>query len=787
MSDPQYAATITGGDGADTLTGTAASELISGEGGDDTLSGGAGDRLEGGFGDDLLAVAGPGASTARGGDGTDTLRIDWTDSGAVTAVAAAGAFGASDRSVAFDGIERFVVNTGAGADRIVLDDRYATVSAGAGDDYLSAGTGGFFADGGDGIDSIAADLSGATGSINIDLRNNYGSLGPGSSFVFFEAFSELRTGSGNDTVITTWADASDRVWLGSGNDVLTTYAGVDYADGGPGTDSLSVLYGASAPVTSGPGYLAQGDSRIDYTGFETLFVSTGNGADTIVTGATADTIRSGAGDDVVHAGGGDDVVDGGLGDDLLDGGDGVDTLDFHARGYSLAFVGIVLDLAFGGAQNIGQGGTDTILDFENVVGSLGNDVLKGTDGVNRLDGGFGDDVLDGRGGADILTGGAGNDVYYVDDWGDEASEDFGAGTDEVRTALGSRQDLILYVLPDNIENLTGLSGGGQAVRDNGLDNVVAMAAGNDLIVMDGGGVDSASGGGGDDYLYFAGTLRSSDRVDGGPGADILALNGNYSWGLTFAPSTMVEVETLILFGGDRFNPHAYSLTLDDSNVAAGLTLTVVATSLGETEPLTFMGYSETDGSFDIRSGAAGDLIVGGYRSDWIAGGGGDDQIYALNGDDVLAGGEGGDILYGGGGNDRIEGGAGADSMVGGYGLDLFVYRAAAESTGAGHDVIYLFEPRLDRIDLPGPAGAWNGTVSSGTLSASALAVGLAAAVDSTLTPGGALLFTPDSGDLAGHVFLVVDADGDGAYSDGADYLIEFVNPVETLDGGNFLV
>lgn len=61
---------IRGTSGADTLTGTDASEEIWGRGGRDTISGGGGnDRLRGGGGNDVL----------NGGDGNDRLRGDHGD------------------------------------------------------------------------------------------------------------------------------------------------------------------------------------------------------------------------------------------------------------------------------------------------------------------------------------------------------------------------------------------------------------------------------------------------------------------------------------------------------------------------------------------------------------------------------------------------------------------------------------------------------------------------------------------------------------------------------------
>ena len=40
----------------------------------------------------------------------------------------------------------------------------------------------------------------------------------------------------------------------------------------------------------------------------------------------------------------------------------------------------------------------------------------------------------------------------------------------------------------------------------------------------------------------------------------------------------------------------------------------------------------------------------------------------------------------------------------------------------------------------------------------------------------AVLFRPDSGDHAGRLFAVIDANGDGLYRAGQDFVIEFVAP-----------
>ncbi|MCY1370203.1 RTX calcium-binding nonapeptide repeat (4 copies) [compost metagenome] len=68
-------------------------------------------------------------------------------------------------------------------------------------------------------------------------------------------------------------------------------------------------------------------------------------------------------------------------------------------------------LAVTTAQATGGSGSDTLLNFENLVGSNFNDILTGNAASNILDGGLGNDVLIGGAGADHLFGGAGLDRF----------------------------------------------------------------------------------------------------------------------------------------------------------------------------------------------------------------------------------------------------------------------------------------------------------------------------------------------------------------------------------------
>ncbi|MEA3001759.1 MAG: large repetitive protein, partial [Sphingomonadales bacterium] len=54
---------------------------------------------------------------------------------------------------------------------------------------------------------------------------------------------------------------------------------------------------------------------------------------------------------------------------------------------------------------------------------------------------------------------------------------------------------------------------------------------------------------------------------------------------------------------------------------------------------------------------------------------------------------------------------------------------------------------------------------------------LARLVDADLNPFGAIELSANGGDIGTRFFLVVDADGDGAYQAGLDYVIELPNAV----------
>ena len=530
---------------------------------------------------------------------------------------------------------------------------------------------------------------------------------------------------------------------------------------------------------------------------------------------------------------------------------------------------------------VGGAGADTLSGLDgndSLDGGIGDDILSGGPGTDTLTGGDGNDSLDGGAGADMLAGGKGDDLYIVDA-GDTVTENAGEGVDEMRGSV----DLVAAA---NIETLRGTSATGQHLTGNALDNLLIAGAGDDLLHgglgndqlrLEAGGTDSAYGDGGDDAFYFGAAMDSRDSVDGGIGNDTIAIQGNYT-GLVLAG--VVNVETLLVasgsstqFGDLSNSRYSYDVTTSDSNLAAGATLSVIATGLLPGENLALHGSAESNGNFRVFAGQGTDVLIGGGASDGfffgasgnftgadqVDGGAGSDTL-ALRGNYVGSGaivmqaasmvrievlallsghtneysgviaaggfdydvtmadgnvaagqrldvnaallgadesvrfdgraerdgsfrilsGAGGDTLYGGAQADTLYGGLGADRLEGGAGADTYFYRSVAESTSTGYDTIAGFDWHEDRIDLPGAARGFSHTVQ-GSLSTASFDSNLATAMSGVLGANEAALFTATSGTLAGHVFAIVDGNGQAGYQAGQDFVFDLVNPILPID------
>ena len=214
---------------------------------------------------------------------------------------------------------------------------------------------------------------------------------------------------------------------------------------------------------------------------------------------------------------------------------------------------------------------------------------------------------------------------------------------------------------------------------------------------------------------------------GNRGGDVLVLSGPLIAGSAL-PAGLRGLDTVVVQAGAD-----YELVGSDENVGSGETLEINGRPLGDTGTIAFDGSAETDGRF------------------------------------LFLGGDGDDLFRGGGGDDLIFGEEGADSLGGGGGADVFAYSSASESSGAGYDSLVDFDASEDRIDLPVTITGFDAAISAGALSAGTLDADLAGALGG-LGAGRAVLFAPDSGDLAGTLFLIVDGNGVAGYQAGEDYV-----------------
>ena len=491
------------------------------------------------------------------------------------------------------------------------------LSGGAGDDRLIGGPGADKMNGGPGKD--IASYTDSPRGVHVDMRTDFvdreddrepirGGDAEGDALASIEviwgsAFGDVLYGT----------HAHNELYGNGGSDVLYGERGNDLLRGGADDDEL---YGGS--------------------GMDTLYGDMG-----------VDSLLGQAGDDMLYGGMDQDILDGGADDDVLEGGPdaddlmgGADDLMGDTASYTMSPEAVKVDLRHQTdptkpAPMGGDAMGDTIMDIENVRGSMYDDVLTGdnrgaavaddpdtttTDETmaasasNRLYGNMGDDMLKGMKGNDVLHGGKGNDTLYGGD-----------GNDVLKGEMGD-------------DALKGENG--------------------------------------------------SDTLDGGPGADKLFGGKFDAETMTPGEDDQVDGKALVVSGvvaritaGD---------TADYSKSDAGITIDldkrVAGAAMGEggdAEGDSLVGIENLKGSMhdDVLKGTdAGATTGNGYNvllgldgDDMLSGRGGNDVISGGKGDDEISGGAGNDTILGGSGDDMITGGADVDVMDGGAGDDVFIY------------------------------------------------------------------------------------------------------------------
>ncbi len=489
-------------------------------------------------GDDVYLIddtndAGTFYSTIWDGGGDDEIRYDGDRNATIDLRAATLRYeegGGGRVSFALGAWSGFTIANGVTIERATGGGGDDHLTGNAGDNVLAGRGGNDVLVGGDGVDT--ADYSNAAAGMRAQL--NAGSAvndGDGGSDTLSgienltgSAFADVLIGAGGANVLNG----------GLGADVLIGLAGDDILVGGTGaSNQMQGGVGDDRYVVS-----VAGDTLVEFAGEGTDTVETDLAAYTlkanfenlVLTRAAGATAIGNADANLLTGGAGDDVLIGRGGVDTLNGGGGADTAS-----YAQAAAGVDVRLNAGAARNDGDGGTDVLVNIENVTGSSFADLLIGSGGANVLTGGAGADTLIGLAGDDVLIGGSGaanqlqgglgDDVYVVSAH-DTVVEFAGEGIDTIETAFSA------YALRAHIENLTYTGASNFSGVGNELANVITGGAGADVL-RGAGGDDRLVGGDGDDLAVMSGVradytvvadgdgFRITDGVGGRDGSDLL--------------------------------------------------------------------------------------------------------------------------------------------------------------------------------------------------------------------------------------------------------------------------
>lgn len=441
-------------------------------------------------------------------------------------------------------------------------------------------------------------------------------------------------------------------------------------------------------------------------------------------------------------GSGNDILIGNSANNILNGGAGSDTVV-----YRNATGAVTIDL---GAQTAtGGGGSDTLFDIENAVGSIYNDSLLGTAADNTFDGGDGDDIMVGGDGIDTAsyasvsggvtvnlsttgaqnTGGGGVDTLssfenligsrFNDTLTGTAEANVisgGAGNDIMNGGAGI--DTVSYASSTGAVGVNLANTGAQNTSGAGIDtlssfenligsnfnDVLAGTAGDNVI--DGGhGIDRVSYAAAAAAVFVNLTLPAA-QATGGAGTDTLisienvtgSANSDTITGNAAANDIVGGAGNDTLDGGGGVDTASYAgaasaVTVSLAVSGAQDTLGAGVDTLVSFENLTGSNHNDTlTGTAAINTingGLGNDTIHADAGNDIVNGGDGNDTVHAGDGNDTVNGDAGDDILNGGAGVDTVNGGAGNDTLNGDAGNDILNGGAGGDTVngGTGNDRI----------------------------------------------------------------------------------------------------
>lgn len=693
-----------GGTGNDRVDGGAGNDVVIGNAGNDTLIGGLNndtiiggshnDNIDGGHGNDVIYGDGQSGNTGNlitngnfNAGGHAWQRIDGNNDGVTPHIGGDASFNNGGRAAGNDGIQQ-TFGTNIGAEHTVSMRLYENNSGNAHHGFridvldqngnvissesvaVQNGT----------SQNVSFTFTATTANTTLRIINTKAVGEHHSSDGKVDDISVVETPvvAGNDTIDAgdgnDWVDAGggndnvqggtgdDTVFGGDGNDTVDGGWGTDRMDGGAGIDTVSYqnAFGTASEfvhldLQAGTGRLNGGPTVESVTNFENAIGSRGadsiagtSGANRLEGGDGNDTLNGRGGNDTLIAGNNDDLVISGQGLDYQDGGAGNDTISFDgANGNGVTHIRYDMTTGRANLVNVHQVvGTETTINFENAIGSSGNDWFTGDNNANRLEGRYGNDVLQGGGGNDTILGEIGNDFLGGDAgndsieggsgndriWGHNDHDVLKGGTGNDTLDGGSGNDTLEG--GDQHDILTGGDGHDRIWGDNPTEG---GADGNDTINA-GTGNDSVQAGGGHDTVFGD---QGNDVLVGGSGND--SIDGG--WGLDN------------MDGGAGIDTVSYQRAFGSSSEFVNLDLQA------GTGRLNGGPYVESVRNFENAIGSSGsDSIAGTTGANRLEGGDGNDTLDGRDGNDTLIAGNNDDLVISGQGLDYQDGGAGNDTI-----------------------------------------------------------------------------------------------------------------------------
>jgi Ca2+-binding RTX toxin-like protein len=485
-------------------------------------------------------------------------------------------------------------------------------------------------------------------------QNAYLDGGPGNNQTLASSNGfnvTLYGGSGSNDLLTSTGDVNATLVGGTGsNDTLLSpnSTNITLFGGSGNNDSLSSTGDVNATVVGGSGAL---DKLFALNSSKTTLINGGNFGDLLSgsTGTNTSLFGGGGPDTLVASGNGnialfgedgdntyeiDNPISGALNvtlDDLATQGVEQSPNDRQSLGINtITFKGvngITLDLtlASGGQSNqVIQQAIATSINlsliglFQNVVGTPGNDFIKGNSDHNSLMGVAGNDTLTGGTGPATLVAGAGNDLL-IGGSGGTTYQFAGAnlGSDTIQQTSPTNNDtvdlsglttsasidlssaasqvispnLALSFAQADIANVIG-SPFGNTIAGNSRDNQFYLSSGNNTM----------SGNGGHDMYFFTGTQLGSNTINDSHATNFDTLNFHQFGG----PINLDLTKSSQVVNG------ASVLTLADPQA--------IIAAIGSDYADSIMGNSLPGGGNTILGGGGSDSIVGGQGNDLLQAG-----------------------------------------------------------------------------------------------------------------------------------------------------------------------